>query len=518
MKKSNYLIILIFLALFSCEVDDLQIESPEDALTSTKYTFEANGKKYYAGFGYTPSTDQVYRPAYENLELKQDYNFPQAAVKASYKVVRSEEDIEKYVREITKKSGSFLGIIKFSKTTRDIKKLIKIKKNRVNIIARVEYNDYRYSVKNKLRLEYSDRAKQLLDANNFSGFFERFGTSYINKQVFGGEIYYVYSYESNEINETTKNKYNRIVSGKVERLFNLPKKYGYSNADKTLLNNTRETLRSATNIGGFAPKFIRNVGDFNKEIRRSRSYLNSRKDKAAGIVQELLPYQYPGKNQQLNREFNNQRTCFEKIDKWVALKAQVLGVKDSDPIRSFFPERYDSAINFLDKQIRSSKACGSTPNVPSVQKMISDYRLLPKEDIRVKLGGVDYPISWFKRGRTYGIGTYFGSADVLLMKNLGNGRVQFNFSPMGDGRYLGPRRGRDLVWGGHNGSDPDTYFYIEHVEGDRYILRSESRGSYLKPNISSTQSVTGNPYEINENGYWKCNASRGEAIVRIRKP
>lgn len=501
MKKSNYLLILIFFALFSCEVDDLDLETPEEALTSTKYTFQANGKKYYAGFGYTPSTDQVYRPAYDNLELKQDYNFPQAAVKASYKVIRSEEDIERYVREITKKSGSFLGVIKFSKTTRDIKRLIKIKKNRVNIIARVEYNDYRYSVKNKLRLEYSDRAKQLLDANNFTGFFARYGTSYIDKQVFGGEVYFVYSYESNQINESTKSKYNRIISGKVERLFNLPKKYGYSNADKTLLNNTRETLRSATNIGGFAPKFIRNVGDFNKEVRRSRNYLNSKKDKAAGVTQELLPYKYPGKSQRLIREFNNQRTCFERIEKWVALKADVLGVMQSDPLSSLFQSRYDSALSFLDTQINSSRGCGSTPSIPSVQQMINDYRLLSQEDLRVKLGG-DYENSWVKRGRTYTGGTSQGSGEKLLMKNLGNGRVQFNFSPEGDWRYFGPRRDRDYVWGGHSSTDRDTYFYIEHVDGDRYIVRSEYRNKYLRPNIGS-------------GGYWQCNALRGEAFVRI---
>ncbi len=516
MKSIKYIVLCMFFLASSCKQDDMEDLQLQEELSATKYTFEGpNNKRYEAGFGYTPATDQVYRPAFEDVRIKEDYNFSQAAVKASIEVIKTEEDIESYVRKTIKKSGSFLGVIKFSKTVSDLKKIIRTKSNRVNVIARVEYNDFRSSVVNPTGLDYNDRAKDLLDNNDFAGFFRRYGTSFVNKQVFGGEIYYVYSYESKLINEQTKSKYNRMVSGKLQRIFKLPRTYGFSKADEVILSNTKEILKSATNIGGFAPKFVRNVNEFNAEIRRSRNYLNSRKKQAAGLYQELLPYQYPGKNARLIKEFNNQKTCFRRVEEWSILRAEVANVQLTDPMSSFFPDRYQRAISYVENVLANARNCASTPALRTLQSIIDEYGLRARDNFRVKLGGEINPNVWADRGRVYTHGRVYGDGEVLELVNLGNGRVQFNFKPEGDSRYFGPRKGNESVYGGHGNDDRRTYFWLEHLDGDRFLVRNEYRNRYLRPPIYSYFENRINGYGLTTNHYWSVNAGQGEAIVRI---
>ncbi|WP_430906658.1 hypothetical protein [Maribacter sp. 2-571] len=505
MKYYKLIIPVLLLLFFSCTKEDMEVTSETEKLSAVNYTVRgSDGVKYRAGFGFTPSIDRLHEPAYDNIELRESYNYGRAPVTVSYKVIRSDSDIESFVRDVIRVNAGFLGIFKYKKTIKDLRGKIRTKNNRVNIIARAAFNDYQYNVSNTDKLVYNDRAKQLLDNEQFSQFFNLYGASYVSKQVFGGEIYFLYSYESSAITKETKGKYNKLAADRIETLFNLESTYGFPQEEKSLLENTTEIFKSWTNIGDFAPAFIKSEAEFNTEVQRVRTHLNRNPDQAAGVYQFLEPYRYPGKNPRLSEAFRNEQRCFNNIDRWAKLRDDLLKAQDNDVLAQLFQGNYDNALTYVENNLNRSQQCQGTVSPLTLSSLKTRYGIRDSGTINIKLGG-NSNFSWVKRGSYYTIGTSFGTSERMqLVYDKITKTVRFNWAPIGDTRFFGPIRNQPQVYGGHSINDPDTYFILEHLQGDEYAVKSRPRGTYLRP-----PSTAG--------GEWRCDARRGEAIVRIVK-
>ncbi len=509
MKKLMF-VSVVLLGLLSCTKDLVETPETEEALKAVKFT-EGN-VTYYVGQGFNPSKKYPEQPtAFEPWVTRGTTNFSDYTIAGDieYTEIATQQSLDKFIRQIATRESNFFGLFKVKKVLSDIEKKIKINEKTVHIVFRVKYALEKLWIP-KSEIDYSPGAKKLLDkGDNFNSFFRKHGISYVKSVIMGGDAYYIYSYRSNSINSTNRSRYQRSLAQETGRLFNLDLAGNFRNSNEKV-SLEEVTYNISTDLGiGLSP--VKTVSQANRESVKISRFLQKRKNRIP-IYSEYVPYEYPeGRNTaELRKEFNRQRTCFARVEEWAQLKNQLDEHRSNDIWQSLYADRYDDAFEYLETILTNAEGCGSTPRtVPTVQDLISRYSLTPNSSYTVKIGGYA-DNSWAVRGNgSPGAtqGTSEGNAERMRMKiqDYSKGLVTFDWSPKGDGRYFGAIAGNSerLMYGGHGIQDPRVFFFLEHLQGDEYQLRSRSLGTYVRPPGTN-------------NAYWYNDAQAFEQVVRIK--
>ncbi|GAA0725794.1 hypothetical protein GCM10009430_32000 [Aquimarina litoralis] len=413
---TNYylVIITIFFLFSSCEqerIEDTTLESNEEEQESTenfsqKGAFYYQGFKYYAGTGYDPLNDDYYPPAINGIKnslAKQAIN----KTKVEVKIIENKEDYDAFTRQTTQRRASVFTIFNFRGKQKVLENKIGFSRNHVTAIVRINVQSFKYNV-TKGSPRFNRETNKLLIDGKFDRFFRKHGGSYIDSQTYGGDVYYIYKYNTTNYTKEQKSNYKRSLENSFRAMFNI-NGIGVSNEQQQVINSNRLSIKTFTNVKNFTPSnTITNVNAALREAQKVKQHINRRPQDAAGIGWRLKSYAglilrdteafKPSVRNRLIQKFENAAKCYQNRIEWRGLRSEILKLKDGDPAGTLF-RNYDAALNYVDSRISQAQLCQNLNEpAPAPVDLINRYATNMR---RVIMRSVNYEDSWMHQTSNY---------------------------------------------------------------------------------------------------------------------
>ena len=385
-------------------LEDEQWDIPEIDIDRSALIID--GTPYYAGIGYSPTQDRLFAPAIDAFDMFQSNDIPQP-LKVEVEVIRTNEELERYVRKtVTRRTGGlFAKIFGFGrKSRRVIEDIIEISESNITVIARISVQSARYLVDGDPFL--NDRAQDLIDQGRLGDFIRRHGPGYVDSQVIGGDVYYVYNYDLNKVSIEKKTNFERNIEDNIKYFFGLPGGRVLSNNDKRDITNAVERYTVESNIIGFTPNLINSRSQINGEIQRIQNYLAQNPTNAAAMEMSVASYANIASYAGFTTEYNNAIKCYQDWEGWSELQAEMVFVFENTTVSST-RQQAQNALNNINAQLVKSRDCNGsvTPNLNQYNGILNTYTAerrridinAARKNISVKLAhypcGPEVPIS-----------------------------------------------------------------------------------------------------------------------------
>ncbi|GAA0725790.1 hypothetical protein GCM10009430_31990 [Aquimarina litoralis] len=480
---------------FSCEqeqIEDTIIESNEEEQESTenfsqKGAFYYQGFKYYAGTGYDPLNDDYYPPAINGIKnslAKQAIN----KTKVEVKIIENKEDYDAFTRQTTQRRASVFTIFNFRGKQRVLENKIGFDNNHVTAVVRINVQSFKYSV-TKGSPKFNRETNKLLVDGKFDRFFRKHGGSYIDSQTYGGDVYYIYKYNTTNYTKEQKSNYKRSLESSFRAMFNI-NGGGATNEQQQVINSNRLSIKTFTNVKNFTPSnTITNVNAALREAQKVKQHINRRPQDAAGIGWRLKSYAglilrdteafKPSVRNRLVQEFDKAAKCFANRVGWRSLRYEIQKQKETDPTGNLF-RNYDAAINYANGKITAAQLCQTIGTAPAPAEIINKY-YTPSFNTRIRS---DLPDSYWRRTDSYIVGySKPETFRVFDRADLGIGTIVVQM-PSGDNRYL--TYDNNGLTGKDSGLDGNNFFKLTKSSNDGYFINfryEPSRYIYMEPRI-----------------------------------
>ncbi len=307
---------------FSCNTDDaleetevITVEKPtqeELQINQSKSTITVGGTTYQTGMGFSLTQDRLYEPAIDNFDMIQTN--PPVPLTVEVSTIATNEDLEEFVKKTeTVTVNVFFGLFK-RKRKKEIQERIKISTNKISVIARISVQSARWLTSGAPFL--NAQAQQLVDLGLTDAFKQKYGPMYVSDHIVGGDVYYVYNYDVTNKTKEQKSSFKRNIEDNMKYLFGIGGRL-LSNEEKEEINRSVETSTVSTNIVGFNPPMIQNVGEIDGQISTIQNYLATNPNNAASLEMILNPYSdIFNDNIGLGSEYNKHRYYFHNWLEW----------------------------------------------------------------------------------------------------------------------------------------------------------------------------------------------------------
>ena len=409
-----------------------------------------DGVPYYTGIGYSPTQDRLFAPAIDPYDMFQSTSLPKP-LEIDVQLVKTNEELENYMkRTVSRSSGGLLSkIFGFGgKSKRVIEQSIKVSENNLTVIARISVQRFRYVTDGDPFL--SSTAQGLVDAGRIGDFFKKYGPMYVESQILGGDVFYVYNYKINSIRYDKRTNFERNIAHNIRYLFGLDPTNTLSNQDKQLINNSVEKYMIESNIIGFTPNLINSRAQVNGEVSRIQNYISANPVNAAAVEMELRPYSNLYGFQGLTNAYNKEIKCYTDWEGWSQLKAKVEFVHRSTS-NANLRQRAANAIQQANQQIANSLNCNNsvTPNTNQHNNLLQEYqqelRSLKISSSLVNIGGDTQLFytggcHWFYNNTDiYGIMLYKAIPEAVPLYKIvypQNGHYFYSRTPLNNPNYV----------------------------------------------------------------------------------
>ncbi len=345
----------IVIILFSCSNDNTveniqpieELIKPipiEDGGIEDKAALIIDGVAYYVGIGYDPRKQRLYAPAIDNIEMITDTNVPNA-LEVDVVTIRNNHELENFVKKTeTRNLRVFFGLFGIKKI-KEITERVRFTEETVSVIARISVQNLHYSTGPEPFL--NDRAVQLLSQGRINDFYRKYSGTFISDQITGGDVYYVYNYKYESTNQERRSNFDRKIQAYVKELFGQTPGVILTQEDRSEINRSVETYMVSTNIVGYTPMLINNVGQVNPEIARIQNYLTTNPQNAAAIEMELKSFADLYDFQDLRKLFKREEYFYTNWIQWQEIRSMAQYLYTIAP-----SDKKAKAINLLNRIIQ----------------------------------------------------------------------------------------------------------------------------------------------------------------------
>ncbi len=381
MKKIKIVIVLVVFIFSACSKDEIIKEEPistekpteNEGVLREKSALIINGTPYYAGIGYSATQDRLFRPAIDSFDMLQSTDIP-LPLDLNVDVIETDEELEWYMRKTESRNVNFLfKIFGFGKKTKKvIEERIKVDEDHLTVIGRISIQRYRYLTDGDPFL--TDQAEQFIADQRFGDFLRKFGPMYVESQVLGGDVYFVYNYDVTEFSKTKKSSFRRNIKANVQDYFGLEVDKVLTNEEKLEISNSVETYTVATNIIGFSPTLINDTGQISAEITRIQNYLTANPELAASMEMELRSYSNVLDLVGLRQLYNKEAKCYSDWENWSVLESKIEFVYNNSLNTNLRNDAY-GALSIIQENINNSLNCSNsiTPSPNEFKDIIDAY-------------------------------------------------------------------------------------------------------------------------------------------------
>ena len=333
-----------------------------------------DGTPYYAGIGYSPTQDRLFAPAIDNFDMFQSNDIPEP-LNVEVAVIKNNQSLESFVRKTTtRRTGGLLAkIFGFGRSSRKvIESTINFDENSISVVARVSVQSGRYLVDGNPFL--NSRAQALVDQGQIGDFVRRYGPGYVESQVIGGDVYYVYNYDLNRVSIEKRTNFERNIEVLVKDWFGLETNKVLTNEEKQEITNASERYMVESNIVGFTPNLIDDVSQIQSEVQRIQAYLNQNPTNAAAMEMTVASYanilQYEG----FSTEYDKAIKCYQDWEGWMELQAK-LDFIYKNTTEASTRNLAESALANINQQLVNSRDCNgsTTPNLNQYNNIQQAY-------------------------------------------------------------------------------------------------------------------------------------------------
>ena len=205
--------------------------------------------------------------------------------------------------------------------TKSLEDLMVFGENIINVVARIRVATDQYFVNDSPTL--TPEAQQLLESDP-DKFFDQYGTGLISANLLGGEVYFVYSFNTSA--STIYSKRERLLEAQLalEGVFNIG---GSSNNTSSELNTSYRRLVSS-NVSSYVPGFvpaaaIMNEEEANAEAQRLLEYIKANPQNATSLDKQFLPYAAFAGGEGLLVEWERRLECYRRYEQWSVMEARL---------------------------------------------------------------------------------------------------------------------------------------------------------------------------------------------------
>ena len=362
-KQLKYLFtIFILFLVISCSEEP--IELIEEGNQTGKLNELGLAKKNLpetAGFGYSPLQDQVFRTAFD-----QEYIIEQFVSSSKPRVdffsaettndflkktnVTFEVKAEFTIAELLTAGGDFSG---------NFTNEIDIDSKHISTVARINSERFRYRVEDGAKLK--DDAFELIQNRDFTTFFQRYGTMYTKEILRGGTSYHVYTLDLNKMKNKTISTIKGGLNAKIEKIFDASASGSTTTTIEKSISNQYIQAKVFSNLQGFAANIVQTPSDVNTNHNQMISFLNSNKREAFPLKIELAPYSDLIDDPQLREAFETELVRYQNLQGWTEIKNRLEFIATSTGINSLRSDS-QSLLNVVNSNI--SRAKNGTSLVP----------------------------------------------------------------------------------------------------------------------------------------------------------
>ena len=393
MKKS-LLCLGIILGLLSCDKEQVVTEQQDlDIGQQVPNTLIIGGQPIYAGYGYSPILDRPYRPAIDSYDIFESTDVPSTEI--DFVATDEVEELVEFFQKgscfgfgfniegdfsctniptgrtsstLTNRSDSSGGGgLKFGIGFRRwnvYSDSVAFKSRTVSVVARVKLPKYRHLVDGDPFLDF--RAQDLIDNGQLDRFIRKYGPSYVDDRITGGELFYVFNYDFSELTEIERRNSGTNAEIQIGGLFGFSYSKTLTSHEISILRRSLTSHYVTCSVPGFTPQLLSNWENENTarnelqaNIDRLSTYLDNNKTKAATISMSLRSYADIYDIQPLRAEFDEQMTCYMHWEEWVALRARIAFVHQNTTSGSMRSQA-QSALNQIDQNITRSRDCNNS--------------------------------------------------------------------------------------------------------------------------------------------------------------
>ncbi|MHA7059539.1 C2 domain-containing protein [Aquimarina sp. M1] len=392
MKNIIYVIFIILLlsTIISCEKEVIEdtdltsIEQDEDIKDEGvgQKVLIVGGEPVWAGGGYSPAQDRSFRPALEqsSFQIASTSNIPDA-VEYSIDVIENNEDLYDFVKKSSSSNINFgFGIFGFGrKSQKTIEEEINISNNTITVVARVALKKIKYFAPEGFPM-LSFRAQRLLNEGKFNIFLKKFGPMYVQEHTLGGEVFYLYNYDTSSMTKEVRSSFKRNIKANIQKLFGHQSDVVLSQSEKEIIKSSIEKYTVVSNVPGFAPNLITEEGQIVSEANRLNAYLDQNPTLNATMEMKLFPFSKTAQiehflSEQFKEIYNKEVKCYTDWEIWNGIKSKVQFVYNSTQ-QDWLKNAAYQALAILTSRISDSSDCTNsiTPSGAEYGDILSHYK------------------------------------------------------------------------------------------------------------------------------------------------
>lgn len=241
----------------------------------------------------------------------------------------------------------------------------------INVVAKIKVATDQYYTNDSPTL--TPEAQALL-ASDPRQFFGKYGTALVSANLLGGELYYVYSFDTR--NSTISSRRGRLTEAEaaLENIFNV----GVSRSDSSAEFST--SFRELTNasvvsyVPGFSPaSTVRDEDAAKAEAERLLEYLETNPQDAISIDKKLLPYAAFVQSPELLAEWETRLECYRSYEQWKLMEARLEEVVRTPGISDQLREDAKVALYDAAMQISNAESCGPAADAARYQPLLDQW-------------------------------------------------------------------------------------------------------------------------------------------------
>ena len=331
----------------------------------------------YAGGGYEPLLDSSYSTALRAENVLISNHVGNDALDADLRVIINQSTLDDFVsrsrqygvnlevadkyKESFEQFGG--GPVLNASTKKKIMDRMVVEDSVVTAIARITVRHMRGDVGDRPSL--TAEAQSLLDQGDASAFFDAYGTTYVSTGIWGGEAYYLYSFDFAKTNNISQSERESSIRAYLGTLYEYEQTGNTPRQEASELENIIVSRSAVSTIPGYEPGYVETVEDFDQEKVRIQEYLLAHPQHAVPVDRSIRSYASLTGNEALQTEFDRRMECFGDYYQWQVM-ADNLAYANRFTTMTRLKSETELALETARQQIRNAVSCRETSGSPSV--------------------------------------------------------------------------------------------------------------------------------------------------------
>lgn len=377
-------------------IDEKSLIRATAGLSNTINKAWNNGAQtYHANIGYSPVLDQVYPSPFTFISVQEDNsnNFTNLGIE----IVRDYKELTNLSQKKFQKSNTTFGINGASgKTTEELIGSAPLKKETITVAARLNMRINTYYSNGSPIFISSDNGEspaELLEQQRYLDFFTRYGTTYIERQDLGADVYYFHSYTTGNIGAQEKENLALKIKDYLNFFYGNSANPNLTPEEQQQIRNNLVVSGTYSSIPSFAPQPITDFQSFENEKNRLFEFLQANPGQASTVGLSLLPYSSATSFREFIKapaleEFNRQKTCFSHLEQWQAARARAVYVSEN-AVDQDVKDWANAAISEANAWIDRARSCSDShpPGPERYSDLLNEFNA--REGMRRKLAVIN---------------------------------------------------------------------------------------------------------------------------------